>query len=43
MFGIIFALAMDQNLGGGKRDLAVIADQLTAIAITGFAKNHRKA
>ena len=43
MFGIIFALAMDQTLGGRKRDLAVVADQLTAIAMTGFAKNNRKA
>ena len=43
MFGIIFALAMDQTLGGGKKDLAVLADQLTAIAVTGFAKGHGKA
>ena len=43
MFGIIFALAMDQTLGGAKRDLAVVADQLTALAVTGFAKDHGKA
>lgn len=43
MFGIIFALAMDQTLGGGKRDLAFAADQLTAIAMTGFAKKQGKA
>jgi AcrR family transcriptional regulator len=40
MFGIVFALAMDRTLGGRKRDLAVLAEQLTAIAVTGFAREH---
>ena len=38
LFGMIFALAMDQTLGEGKTDTAVLAEHLTRIAVTGFVK-----
>ncbi len=43
VFGMIFALAMDQTLGEEKVDLAVLAEHLTGIAITGYAKDPGKA
>jgi AcrR family transcriptional regulator len=39
VFGMIFALAMDQTLGEGKTDLAKLAEHLTSIAVTGYAKD----
>jgi AcrR family transcriptional regulator len=39
LFGMTFALAMDQTLGGSKKDIADLADHLTHIALTGFASD----
>ena len=38
IFGMIFALAMNQTLGENKTDVAVLAEHLTRIAVTGFVK-----
>ena len=42
VFGMIFALAMNQTLGEGATDFAVLAEHLTGIAVTGYAKDHSK-
>jgi hypothetical protein len=42
VFGMIFALAMDQTLGEKKTDVSVLAEHLTAIAISGYAKDPAK-
>ena len=42
LFGILFALAMDQTLRGKRRDPRKLAEQITKIAMTGFAKSPRK-
>jgi AcrR family transcriptional regulator len=38
LFGMIFAVAMDQTLGETKADTALLAEHLTRIAVTGFVK-----
>ena len=41
-FGIFFAVAMDQTFRGKSKDLAVTAEQLTSIAVSGFGKESDK-
>ena len=38
LFGIFFALAMDQTLRGKRKDPRRLAEQITKFAMTGFAK-----
>jgi AcrR family transcriptional regulator len=38
MFGMFFAVAMDATLTGEAKDLSAIAEQLTNLAVTGFAE-----
>jgi TetR/AcrR family transcriptional regulator len=42
LFGMIFAFAMNQTLGEGKTDIAILAKHLTSIAVTGFARDQGK-
>lgn len=38
MFGFVFALAMDRTFGGERADNAALAEQITRLAVTGFAR-----
>jgi AcrR family transcriptional regulator len=42
MFGILFAIAMDQTFRGKSRDPAALVDQLIIMVTSGFAKQERK-
>lgn len=41
-FGMLFAVAMDQHLGEASGDLSEIANQLSRLSTTGFAREKRK-
>jgi AcrR family transcriptional regulator len=42
MFGILFAIAMDQTFRGKARDLSAIVDQLILMVTSGFAQQERE-
>ncbi len=41
-FGMLFAVAMDQQLGEGTGDLAALASQFSRLSTTGFAREKSK-